>query len=59
MKIKSITKIHLAEPIPVYDVVNVPENHNFLIKGHYNKDSHICLVSHNCLIDEMSFRRWR
>ena len=54
MKIKSIKKIHYDKSIPVYDVINVPRNHNFLIKGD-STNNNKCLVSHNCAIDEMSF----
>lgn len=49
MKIKSIKKIK-CDTTPVYDVLNVPINHNFIFG-----DESIKLVSHNCAIDEMSF----
>lgn len=54
IKIKNINRIKVSN-VPVYDVIDVPENHNFLIRGHYNKTTHTCIVSHNCSIDEMSF----
>ena len=49
MKIKSIKRIQ-CEPTPVYDVINVPKNHNFVFGDENTK-----LISHNCAIDEMSF----
>lgn len=49
MKIKSIKRVYTKDT-PVYDVINVPKNHNFLIGN--GKE---CLVSHNCAMDEMSF----
>lgn len=52
--ISKIKKIKV-DNVPVYDVINVPKNHNFLIQGHYNKNTHTCIISHNCGIDEMSF----
>ena len=51
MKIKRITKITLDNPIDVYDVVNVPETHNFLVKTNSGY-----IVSHNCgILDEVNF----
>jgi len=51
MKIKRITEIELKNPVPVYDVIDVKPNHNFLI----NTKS-VPIVSHNCaLLDEVSF----
>ena len=50
MKIKSIEVIHCDET-PVYDVVNVPDTHNFIIKGQSTD-----IISHNCL-DEVSFSK--
>lgn len=43
MKIRSIKKIWLEEPIQFYDVVEANPYNNFLIK---TNDSYI--VSHNC-----------
>lgn len=52
MKIKQITKIHHDEPIPVYDVINAGELHNFIV------DTGSCnVVSHNCLMDETNFAK--
>ena len=52
MKIKNIRKIQLKTPVPVYDVVNVNPNHNFLIASRNGS-----IVSHNCsMMDEMSFK---
>ena len=48
MKIKKIEKIILDEPKTFYDIINIPETHNFVIK---TKNSYI--VTHNC--DEISF----
>lgn len=48
MKIKSIKHIKTINT-PVYDVINVPINHNFVFGENTN------LISHNCAIDEMSF----
>lgn len=44
-------KHHYDEPIPVYDVVNVEDNHNFVIVGNSGN-----FVSHNCcMLDEVNF----
>lgn len=52
MKIKSIQKIKLKEPIPMYDVVCATPYNNFLI---HTKDNRY-IVSHNCgLMDEVNF----
>ena len=51
MKIKSIKKVTVADT-PMYDVINVPKNHNFIIGD--NKHN-INFISHNCVIDELSF----
>ena len=50
MKIKSIKKVILDSPKTYYDIVNIKDTHNFVIK---TKKSYI--VSHNC--DEVSFQR--
>ena len=53
MKIKSIQRIEYAEPIPVYDVVDVQPHHNFAIVH-----DHTVMVSHNCCtMDETNFAR--
>lgn len=49
MKIKSIKKIS-CKSTSVYDVINVPINHNFVFGDENTK-----LISHNCAMDEMSF----
>lgn len=52
MKIKSIETIQHDSPIPVYDVLDVQPNHNFVIA------SNSLLVSHNCAaIDECNFAK--
>lgn len=51
MKIKSIKRIELDEPIPVYDVMNCKPNHNFFIKTNTSN-----IVSHNCM-DELNFAK--
>lgn len=51
MKIKNIKKL-IVNDTPMYDVINVPKNHNFIIGD--NKHN-INFISHNCAIDEMSF----
>ena len=52
MKVKNIRKIQLKTPTPVYDVVNVNPNHNFLVASRNGS-----IVSHNCsMMDEMSFK---
>ncbi len=53
MKPCKIEKIYHADPIPVYDVINVTPYHNFIVRcgNHY-------IVSHNCsLLDEVSFSK--
>ena len=50
MKIKSIRRVELAEPIPVYDVINTAPNNNFFIQC-----GESTIVSHNCFLDEVSF----
>lgn len=53
MKIKSIQKIEYDEPIPVYDVIDVQPNHNFVLVGESS-----LLVSHNCCVmDETNFAK--
>lgn len=47
MKIKSIDTIHHAEPIPVYDVIDIEPYHNFV--------SSAGVVLHNC--DECNFSK--
>lgn len=42
MKICKINKVSV-DNIPVYDVVNVPKNHNFIVKTNNSYT-----VSHNC-----------
>lgn len=49
MKIKSVKRIILDEPIPVYDVMNCQPNNNFFIKTNTSN-----IVSHNCM-DEVNF----
>ena len=49
MKIKSVKRVILDEPIPVYDVMNCKPNNNFFIKTNTSN-----IVSHNCM-DEVNF----
>ncbi len=53
MKIKSIQRIKHESPIPVYDVIDVQPNHNFVIVGN------TCgVISHNCcMMDETNFAK--
>lgn len=49
--ISNVTRVHYAEPVPVYDVINAKPNHNFLIKTQSST-----IVSHNCgFLDEVNF----
>ena len=53
MKIKSIKKIKLEEPIPVYDILNSIPTHDFQIcVGDRN------IISHNCaFMDEIDYAK--
>ena len=52
MKVKKITKKWYTDPIPVYDVVNAGDLHNFVVDaGNSN------VVCHNCIIDEANFAK--
>ena len=53
MKIKAIEHNIYENAVPVYDVVNAGELHNFIIKSDTNTD----IVSHNCCMDEVNFTR--
>ena len=50
-KIKKIKRL-IVKDTPMYDVINVPKNHNFIIG---DNNHNINFISHNCAIDEMSF----
>ena len=53
MKISRITKKHLDNHIPVYDVVNAYPNNNFVI---CNSKGDVGAIAHNCVIfDEVNF----
>jgi hypothetical protein len=52
MKPLKIEKIQHDESVPVYDIVNMQPNHNFIICVGSSK-----LVAHNCLIDEANFSK--
>lgn len=52
LNIKLIKFVKHDKAIPVYDVVNVEPNHNFLISG-----KHYDIVSSNCCIDEANFAK--
>ena len=55
MKVKKVEDIRLDEDIPVYDVTNAGDYHNFFI---YDDISNTCVVSHNCcLLDEVNFTK--
>lgn len=52
IRMKSIETIQHHSPIPVYDIIDVQPNHNFVIA------SNSLLVSHNCAgIDECNFAK--
>jgi hypothetical protein len=53
MKICKITKVIQKNPVPVYDVINAGELHNFIVAT--SSDAEI--VSHNCTMDEVNFVR--
>ena len=50
--IDKIEHIHYTNPIPVYDVINAGEYHNFVISC-----GMFFIVSHNCLMDEVNFAK--
>lgn len=53
MKIKSVKRVKLDTPESVYDVINVPNHHNFIVRA---GDTNI--VAHNCAImDELNFSK--
>lgn len=52
IEITHVTYRLYKEPVPVYDVVNMVPNHNFLIRFGNND-----IVSHNCAMDEVSFAK--
>lgn len=43
MRVRSVERIQLAEPVQVYDVQNAVPNHNFLVKTNQGY-----IASHNC-----------
>ena len=51
-QIIKIKKFTYDEPIPVYDVINAGEYHNFMVLA-----GESVLIVHNCLIDEVNFNR--
>lgn len=52
MKISKIKHVHHDTPIPVYDVINAGDLHNFVVAaGHTN------IVAHNCVMDETNFAK--
>ena len=54
-RIVDVRKVHLKNPVPVYDVINAGIDHNFLV---YDDASGCCVVSHNCcLLDEVNFTK--
>lgn len=53
VRVNLTQKVPYSIPIPVYDVIDVQPNHNFIIVG-----SNCLLVSHNCaLMDETNFAK--
>ena len=52
MKIKNIEYIHHSTSVPVYDVINAGELHNFIVVA---GDTNI--VAHNCVMDETNFAK--
>lgn len=54
MKISKIETIHHESPVPVYDVINAGNHHNFFLQNNDGTYS----VSHNCaLCDEVNFAK--
>jgi len=51
-QIVKIKKFIYDEPIPVYDVINAGEYHNFMVLA-----GESILIAHNCVIDEVNFAR--
>lgn len=54
MKIRSIEYVEYDHDVPVYDVINAGEHHNFLV---YDTNTNNYVVAHNCLMDEVNFTR--
>ena len=52
MKITAIEQVEHIEPIPVYDVINAGDLHNFVVDT-----GSCCVVAHNCIIDEANFAK--
>ena len=51
-EISKIEHIHYDNPIPVYDVVNAGDLHNFVVHTGCSQ-----IVAHNCLMDEVNFAK--
>ena len=52
MKVKKIVQLHHDTPVPVYDVINAGELHNFVVDAGETK-----IVAHNCVMDETNFAK--
>lgn len=50
VKIKSVKRFYADED--VYDIINVKETHNFIVKA-----GNVDVVVHNCMLDEISFNK--
>lgn len=52
MKVKSVKRVELETPEPVYDVMNATPNHNFA----FRVGNDVYCISHNCaVLDEVDF----
>jgi hypothetical protein len=51
-QIIKIKKFIYDNPIPVYDIINAGEYHNFMVLA-----GESVLIAHNCIIDEVNFAR--
>ena len=53
MKIKSVKRISLEKPVPVYDIIDSLPTHDFQIRTHSSN-----IVSHNCaMLDEVDYAK--
>lgn len=51
-EISKIEKIHYENPIPVYDVINAGDHHNFAVMAGQS-----IMIAHNCVMDETNFAK--
>ena len=52
LKVERVSIIHHKDPVPVYDIINMLPNHNFVIVA-----GNSCIVSSNCIMDETNFAK--